>query len=61
MNAHRSAGAASVDSTRQVLTRGNTRLHRVEENLGAAGVRLDADDLRDIEQGSAGIAIEAAS
>jgi aryl-alcohol dehydrogenase-like predicted oxidoreductase len=24
-----------------------TKLHRLEENLGAAGVRLDAEDLRE--------------
>ena len=27
---------------------GTTKLHRLEENLGAAGIELTADDLRDI-------------
>ncbi len=40
---------------------GTTRLHRLEENLGAADVVLDAADLREIEEGAAGIAIEGAS
>jgi len=40
---------------------GTTKLHRLEENLGAVDVQLDQDDLREIEDGSAGIAIEGAS
>jgi aryl-alcohol dehydrogenase-like predicted oxidoreductase len=28
---------------------GTTRLHRLEENIGAAAVELTADDLREIE------------
>ena len=40
---------------------GTTKLHRLEENLGAVNVALDAEDLREIEEGSAGIAIEGAS
>lgn len=40
---------------------GTTKLHRLEENLGAADVELNDDDLRKIEQGTAGIAIEGAS
>jgi len=40
---------------------GTTKLHRLEENLGAVNVTLDAEDLREIEEGSAGIAIEGAS
>ena len=28
---------------------GTTKLHRLEENIAAAGVELTADDLRDIE------------
>lgn len=40
---------------------GTTKLHRLEENLGAADVVLDEADLREIEQGAAGIAIEGAS
>ena len=28
---------------------GTTKLHRLEENIGAAGVELTDDDLRDIE------------
>jgi aryl-alcohol dehydrogenase-like predicted oxidoreductase len=37
---------------------GTTKLHRLEENLGAAGLELGADDLRQIEEGSARIRIE---
>ena len=40
---------------------GTTKLHRLDENLGAVDVQLDQDDLREIEDGSAGIAIEGAS
>lgn len=40
---------------------GTTKLHRLEENLGAVDVQLDADDLRAIEEGSAKIAIEGVS
>jgi aryl-alcohol dehydrogenase-like predicted oxidoreductase len=34
---------------------GTTKLHRLEENIGAASVELTADDLREIEEGAAGI------
>lgn len=40
---------------------GTTKLHRLEENLAAVNVSLDANDLREIEEGSAGIKIEGAS
>jgi aryl-alcohol dehydrogenase-like predicted oxidoreductase len=40
---------------------GTTKLHRLEENLGAAAVQLDPGDLREIEEGSAKIEIEGAS
>jgi aryl-alcohol dehydrogenase-like predicted oxidoreductase len=39
---------------------GTTKLHRLEENIGAALVELTADDLREIEQGSAGIKAQGA-
>jgi aryl-alcohol dehydrogenase-like predicted oxidoreductase len=39
---------------------GTTKLHRLEENIGAADLELTADDLREIEDGSAGIATEGA-
>lgn len=39
---------------------GTTKLHRLEENLGAVGVELSADDLREIEEGAAAIPIEGA-
>jgi aryl-alcohol dehydrogenase-like predicted oxidoreductase len=39
---------------------GTTKLHRLEENLGAAEVELTPDDLREIEEGTAGIEIEGA-
>lgn len=37
---------------------GTTKLHRLEENLGAADVELTADDLAGIERAAAGITIE---
>ena len=37
---------------------GTTKLHRLEENLGAAELDLTADDLREIEEASAGIAVQ---
>ena len=39
---------------------GTTKLHRLEENLAAANVELTPEDLREIEQGTAGIEIEGA-
>jgi len=37
---------------------GTTKLHRLEENIGAAEVELTADDLGDIEHGAAGIEMQ---
>ena len=37
---------------------GTTKLHRLEENIGAANIELTADDLREIEDGSAGMAMQ---
>jgi aryl-alcohol dehydrogenase-like predicted oxidoreductase len=37
---------------------GTTKLHRLEENLGAIEVELTADDLGDIEQALEGISIQ---
>ncbi len=37
---------------------GTTKLHRLEENLGAAAVELSADDLNQIEAALAGIKVE---
>ncbi len=37
---------------------GTTKLHRLEENLGAIEVELTADDLRDIEQALEGISVQ---
>ncbi len=34
---------------------GTTKLHRLEENIGAAAVELTADDLRDIARAAAGV------
>lgn len=34
-----------------------TRLHRLEENLGAANVELTADDLREIEEAASKITL----
>ena len=39
---------------------GTTKLHRLEENIGAADVTLTAGDLRDIEDAAAAITIEGA-
>ena len=37
---------------------GTTKLHRLEENLGAADVELTADDLAEIERAAAAITVE---
>ncbi|MFN7928165.1 MAG: aldo/keto reductase [Blastocatellia bacterium] len=37
---------------------GTTKLHRLEENLGAAAIELTADDLREIENAVAKIAVQ---
>jgi aryl-alcohol dehydrogenase-like predicted oxidoreductase len=39
---------------------GTTKLHRLQENLGAASVALSADDLRELEEASARIEIQGA-
>jgi aryl-alcohol dehydrogenase-like predicted oxidoreductase len=39
---------------------GTTKLHRLEENLGAASVELTPDDLRDIDSASSKIEVEGA-
>jgi aryl-alcohol dehydrogenase-like predicted oxidoreductase len=39
---------------------GTTKLHRLEENLGAADVKLTTDDLREIENAASNITIEGA-
>jgi aryl-alcohol dehydrogenase-like predicted oxidoreductase len=39
---------------------GTTKLHRLEENIGAASVELTAGDLREIEDGAAGIETQGA-
>jgi aryl-alcohol dehydrogenase-like predicted oxidoreductase len=39
---------------------GTTKLHRLEENIGGASVELTGDDLREIEEASARIAIHGA-
>ena len=39
---------------------GTTKLHRMDENLGAAAVHLTADDLREIDQAASGIAVQGA-
>jgi aryl-alcohol dehydrogenase-like predicted oxidoreductase len=39
---------------------GTTKLHRLEENAGAASVSLSTDDLKDIESAVAGVAIQGA-
>jgi aryl-alcohol dehydrogenase-like predicted oxidoreductase len=39
---------------------GTTKLHRLEENVGAAGVDLTSDDLRQIESAAAKITVQGA-
>jgi aryl-alcohol dehydrogenase-like predicted oxidoreductase len=39
---------------------GTTKLHRLEENLGAVGVELTADELREIDQASTQITVQGA-
>ena len=39
---------------------GTTKLHRLEENLGAVGVTLTEDDLKQIDTASAGLQLEGA-
>jgi aryl-alcohol dehydrogenase-like predicted oxidoreductase len=39
---------------------GTTKLHRLEENLGAAAIALTADDLREIEGATAKISVQGA-
>src|SRR5205085_8353840 len=39
---------------------GTTKLHRLEENLGAAEIELTPDDLRDIESAASKITVQGA-
>ena len=39
---------------------GTTKLHRLDENIGAAAVELTSDDLRDIEIAAAKITVQGA-
>jgi aryl-alcohol dehydrogenase-like predicted oxidoreductase len=39
---------------------GTTKLHRLDENIGAAAVRLAPDDLRNIESAVSGITVQGA-
>ena len=39
---------------------GTTKLHRLEENIGAAGVELTSDDLRDIERAVSKVTVQGA-
>jgi len=39
---------------------GTTKLHRLEENIGAAAIELSADDLREIDGAAASIEVEGA-
>jgi aryl-alcohol dehydrogenase-like predicted oxidoreductase len=39
---------------------GTTKLHRLEENIGAVAVELTADDLREIETASSDIKVQGA-
>jgi len=39
---------------------GTTKLHRLEENIGAAAVALTSEDLREIENAASKIAVQGA-
>jgi len=39
---------------------GTTKLHRLEENLGAAAIELTPDDLQEIERATARITVQGA-
>ena len=39
---------------------GTTKLHRLDENLGAAGVTLSAEELREIDAASAKVTVQGA-
>ena len=39
---------------------GTTKLHRLDENLGAADVELTAEDLHEIEEAAASITVHGA-
>ena len=39
---------------------GTTKMHRLEENLGAAEVELTAEDLREIEEAASKISVQGA-
>ena len=39
---------------------GTTKLHRLEENIGAVAVELTADDLREIEDAASKIPVQGA-
>jgi aryl-alcohol dehydrogenase-like predicted oxidoreductase len=39
---------------------GTTKLHRLEENLGAAGIELTTDDLRDVDAAASKITVQGA-
>lgn len=54
--ARMAAGAEALDRTDP----GTTKLHRLEENLGAVNVTLTADDLHDIEGAASMIPIQGA-
>ncbi|MEU4328468.1 hypothetical protein [Nonomuraea dietziae] len=41
-------------------TPGTTKLHRLEENIGAASVELTAEDLADVEEAAARIHVRGA-
>jgi aryl-alcohol dehydrogenase-like predicted oxidoreductase len=39
---------------------GTTKLHRLEENIGAASIELSSDDLREIENAASNITVQGA-
>ena len=49
---------SSTRSSLRVPGIGTTKLHRLEENLGAANIELTSDDLAEIERAAAEIHVE---
>jgi aryl-alcohol dehydrogenase-like predicted oxidoreductase len=55
--AHAVQPITAVQSEYSLWTRGTTKLHRLDENIGAVAVELTADDLREIESAASKITV----
>ncbi len=53
-----SYGYGAATDKQAAIALGTTKLHRLEENLGAAAVVLTPDDLREIESAAAQITVQ---